>query len=275
MPLSLPIPVKPEGWPLKDGRVFCEVRNPVGYHGGICFVIRVQRPFIPLLFLNSSLRDLPLKPSEDPNPNREPQKKLKRQDSFSSRTLQNRMHRSDEELMKLAVEGALSAFEVLVERFKVPVFSLCFQMLRNREDAEEASQETFLKAYRARHLFDTDRRFGPWILKIATNTSRDALRKRKSMREYPSSDFLAREADHFGGDSKGVLDPSELEAEEVHQVLESLSEENRLPLVLKYLHGMKNREIAETLDISLTSLKVRLSRGRSILHSRLCRRREA
>ncbi len=185
------------------------------------------------------------------------------------------MHRSDEELMKLAVEGALSAFEILVERYKVPVFSLCFQMLRSREDAEEASQETFLKAYRARHLFDLERRFGPWILKIATNTSRDALRKRKTMREYPSSDFLAREADHFGSDAKGVMDPTELEAEEVRMVLESLSEENRLPLVLKYLHGMKNREIAETLDISLTSLKVRLSRGRSILHSRLCQRREA
>ncbi len=230
---------------------------------------------LPAVFSFFSIPEFLLKRPDDESPQRDPQKKLQSPDALPSRSFQSRMHRSDEELMGMAVEGSLSAFEVLVERYKVPVFSLCYQMLRNREDAEEASQETFLKAYRARHLFDTSRRFGPWILKIATNTSRDALRKRRSIREYASSDFLAREADHFGGDSKGVLDPSELEAEEVRQVLQSLSEENRLPLVLKYLHGMKNREIAETLDISLTSLKVRLSRGRSILHARLCRRREA
>ncbi len=180
--------------------------------------------------------------------------------------------RTDEDLMVLVQDGRLDAFELLVERYKVGVYSLCRQLLGNREDAEEASQDTFLKVFRARELFDPGRRFSPWILKIAGNAARDILRKRQR-RLVVNSEVLVLEAEGEAP-SRVRQDPEPLDVEEIRQVLQGLSEESRLPLILKYLHGMKNREVAETLGISLSSLKVRLGRAREILHSRMRRRWE-
>ena len=78
--------------------------------------------------------------------------------------------------------GDIAAFETLVERYKEVVFGLARSMLRNREDAEEAAQDTFVKLFRARDQFDPDRRLEPWLLRIAGNTCRDMLRRRRSDR---------------------------------------------------------------------------------------------
>ncbi len=174
--------------------------------------------------------------------------------------------------MSLVQAGDLEAFECLVDRYKVAVYSLCRHLLGNPEDAEEASQDTFLKVFRARDRFDPERRFQPWVLKIAGNAARDLLRRRRP-REVVNSEVLEAEAERLGGGDGDEL-RRRLDAEEIRRVLRDLSEETRLPLVLKYLHGMKNREVAATLGISLSSLKVRLGRAREILHARIVRRWE-
>lgn len=180
---------------------------------------------------------------------------------------------SDEELMRAVREGDLLAFERLVERFKVGVFSLCFQILRSREDAEEASQDAFVKAFRARESYDTERKVSPWLLRIASNAARDILRKRQ-VRLVVNTELLSAEADQLF-DPAGQQGDSKLEGEEVHKALGELSEQYRTPLVLKYLHGLTNQEIADTMGMSLSSLKVRLSRARELLHARLWKRWEA
>ena len=189
--------------------------------------------------------------------------------SFSGRRLAKA---SDEELMLRVTEGDLDAYEHLVERFKVPVFSLCFQMLRSREDAEEASQDTFVKAFRARATYDRERKVSPWLLRIASNAARDILRKRTS-RVVVNSDLLAAESDRIP-DGREDAAERRLDHEEVAKVLATLSETYRTPLVLKYLHGLTNQEIADSIGLSLSSLKVRLSRARELLHDRLWRRWE-
>lgn len=172
--------------------------------------------------------------------------------------------------MVLVREADLSAFEQLVERYKVGVYSLCYQMLRSREDAEEASQDTFVKAFRSRDTYDPDRKVAPWLLRIASNASRDILRKR-SARVVVNSDLIVAESDRIPDPRSDETGPK-MDGEEVYRALGGLSENYRMPLVLKYLHGLTNQEIADAMGMSLSSLKVRLARAREILHSRLWRR---
>ncbi|MCA8969907.1 MAG: sigma-70 family RNA polymerase sigma factor [Planctomycetes bacterium] len=179
---------------------------------------------------------------------------------------------SDEDLMSRVRDGDLVAFERLVERYKVGVFSLCFQILRSREDAEEASQDAFVKAFRARETYDLDRKVSPWLLRIASNAARDILRKRQA-RTVVNSDLLAVEPDNLLDPNAGAGE-NRLDSEDVHRALGDLSEQYRTPLVLKYLHGLTNQEIADTIGVSLSSLKVRLSRARELLHARLWKRWE-
>lgn len=171
--------------------------------------------------------------------------------------------------------GDIAAFEVLVERYKGIVYSMAFGMLRSREDAEEAAQDTFVKLFRAREQFDDERRLEPWLLRIAGNTCRDALRRRKVDR-LPS----LGEAE---GDSlvEALADPSsigrdavEASRQAVRQELGKLSDALRLPLVLKYLNGLTNRQVADALGISVSNVKVRTSRAKDLLQSRLAERME-
>jgi RNA polymerase sigma-70 factor (ECF subfamily) len=171
--------------------------------------------------------------------------------------------------------GDIAAFETLVERYKGVAYSLAFGMLRSREDAEEAAQDTFVKLFRARRQFDRERRLEPWLLRIAGNTCRDILRRRRSERlsvSGPSEDPLPQV----------VIDPKSIGKEwtdatrqAVQYELHQLSDKLRLPLLLKYLNGLTNHEIADTLGLSVSNVKVRLARAKDLLQSRLERVMEA
>src|SRR5690606_33283420 len=123
---------------------------------------------------------------------------------------------------------------------------------RSREDAEEAAQDTFVKLFRARERFDLDRRLEPWLLRIAGNACRDALRRRRAERAgaAPGDDDAAMQA---------IADPrslgkgwSEATRQAVRHELNQLSDRLRLPLALKYVNGLTNQQIADTLGISVS-----------------------
>ncbi|MFT4839924.1 MAG: RNA polymerase sigma factor (sigma-70 family) [Planctomycetota bacterium] len=179
--------------------------------------------------------------------------------------------RSDNELMLRVQAGDLEAFEHLVERFKIMVHGLAISMLRRTEDAEEATQDTFLKLFRARDSFDNERKLGPWLLRIAGNACRDRLRRRRVV-ELPTvrldgedRDVLSELPDLRIG--HGAAD--EHVAPTVRTELDRLSEKVRAPLELKYMRGQTNLEIAAALGISVSNVKVQLARGKDILASRL------
>lgn len=167
--------------------------------------------------------------------------------------------------------GDLEAFEALVARFQSMIYGLAISMLRRPEDAEEATQDTFIKLYRARGQFDGQRALGPWLLRIAGNACRDRLRRRR-VAELPTVRFESEERDILSelpdpragnGASRDLLAPT------VRGELDQLSDKVRLPLELKYLRGKTNQEIAEFLGISVSNVKVQLARGKDILASRL------
>ncbi|MFY9345381.1 MAG: sigma-70 family RNA polymerase sigma factor, partial [Planctomycetota bacterium] len=87
--------------------------------------------------------------------------------------------RSDNELMLQIQAGDLGAFEQLVTRYQTMVHGLAMSILRRPEDAEEATQDAFLKLFRARASFDAARALEPWLLRIAGNACRDKARRRK------------------------------------------------------------------------------------------------
>jgi RNA polymerase sigma-70 factor (ECF subfamily) len=177
---------------------------------------------------------------------------------------------SGEELMTRVQRGEREAFEALIERFKGPVYSLALSILRSPEDAEEAAQDTFLKLYRARDQFDPLRALAPWLLRIAGNTCRDLLRRRRVAR-LPGAQ--STDSDHL---EQVIVDPASLGREwhdaqrnAIRHEIGSLSEKLRLPLLLKYINGSTNRQIADTLGISVSNVKVRLARAKDVLQSRL------
>ncbi|MBL9077996.1 MAG: sigma-70 family RNA polymerase sigma factor [Planctomycetes bacterium] len=177
--------------------------------------------------------------------------------------------RPENELMLRVQAGDLDAFAQLVERFQDMVHGLALSILRRPEDAEEAAQDAFVKLFRARGQFDSTRSLEPWLLRIAGNACRDKLRRRR-VSELP----VARSEDGDAlldlpdprqqqGPARPTLDVS------VRGELEQLSDKVRLPLELKYLRGLTNQQIASSLGVSVSSVKVQLARGKDILASRL------
>lgn len=177
---------------------------------------------------------------------------------------------ADEELMRAVQDGDVDAFEVIVERYKLVVFNLAFSMLRSREDAEDAAQDTFLKLYRAVASYDPSRLLEPWLLRIAGNTCRDRLRRRAAAALPMVRDDEAEDLSQAIEDPRAAAVFGKQATEQaVRFVVEQLSERLRTPLLLKYVNGLTNAQIAAALGISLSNVKVRLARGKDLLQRQL------
>src|SRR5260221_407593 len=165
--------------------------------------------------------------------------------------------------------GDLEAFEQLVERYQSMVYGLSLSILRAPEDAEEAAQDTFIKLFRAKDRYDVGRDLEPWLLRIAGNTCRDMLRRRRAA-SLPSLSRVDDEATQL------VADPQTSPSQQggggerlVRTELGGLSEKVRLPLELKYMRGLTNQQIAAALGISISNVKVQVARAKDIMQSRL------
>lgn len=182
---------------------------------------------------------------------------------------------TDEELMIAVKAGDISAFESLVERHKSVVYGMAMSMLRSREDAEEAAQDTFVKLFRARDQFEDGRPLEPWLLRIAGNTCRDALRRRRTdALQQVVTDDGERLVEIVADPRSLDVDDAEIGRQAIRHEIGKLSDALRLPLVLKYLNGLTNRQVADTLGISVSNVKVRMARAKDLLQSRLAEQTE-
>ena len=185
----------------------------------------------------------------------------------------------DEELIGRCRGGDLDAFNALVAAYQDRVYNLCLRMLGSPQAAEDATQETFLSAYRS-----LERMRGPsvrpWLFRIAANASIDELRRRKRQ-AHVSLDVSAREGD----DERPleVADPSpgpeqfalrgELRVA-ISIELQRLPADQRLAVVLCDVEGLSYEEIAETMASSVGTVKSRISRGRARMREALRARPE-
>jgi RNA polymerase sigma-70 factor, ECF subfamily len=151
--------------------------------------------------------------------------------------------------------GDQGAMLALVERFRGQVYGLCYRMLGQRQDAEDAAQETFVRVLRNLHRWDQARGFEPWLLAIAGNRCRTALanRKRRPAAE-PTVEYLADDAP----DER----PAQHLAEEVHLALAGLRPEYRQAFLLFHEHELTYAEIAEAMEVPLGTVKTWVHRAR-------------
>jgi RNA polymerase sigma-70 factor (ECF subfamily) len=158
-------------------------------------------------------------------------------------------------LVESCVRGDQAAMRELVSRFQGQVFGLCYRMLGNRQDAEDAAQETFLRVLRNLSRWDPTRRFEPWLLAIAANRCRTALATRQ---RRPSLQPLL---DHPASRPAEDADRNAL-AEEVAQGLERLRPEYREAFVLFHENELSYEEIAATISRPLGTVKTWIHRAR-------------
>lgn len=166
----------------------------------------------------------------------------------------------DPEWLAQALHGNSEAFANLVEIYQRPVFNLCYRMLGDPDEAEDAAQETFLRAYKGLKRYDMQRSFSTWLLSIAAHYCIDQMRRK-----------------HFtllSMDSLPYLDPPDLnpgpeaslsrreEQQRVRVLLESLSAVDRAAVVMRYWYELSYEEIAESLELTVSAVKSRLHRAR-------------
>lgn len=160
-------------------------------------------------------------------------------------------------------QGNDEAFLPLMERYQNAVYHLCYRMLGSPTEAEDATQETFIRAYKAIRRYDTSRKFSTWLLSIASHYCIDQLRKRRwlilSFDEMPYFDLAD---DHPGPEGAALMDERQ---RQVRQLLGVLSETDRAAIILRYWYDYSYDEIAEALDLSNSAVKSRLHRARLAL----------
>lgn len=169
------------------------------------------------------------------------------------------------ELVRRCLSGDEAAMTELIGLFRGQVFGLCYRMLGHRQDAEDMTQESFVRAFRSLNRWDSRRDFRPWLLAIAGNRCRTLLANRRRT-PRPTS-----EVDHLPDARSDRQQQSNL-AEEMKVALSYLREEYRQALVLFYEQQMECSEIAEVLDCPVGTVKTWLRRARRELAEQLRRR---
>jgi RNA polymerase sigma-70 factor, ECF subfamily len=209
----------------------------------------------------SLVRPLALRPLSTPNPHRLPSK----------------IAREDEHLLVTAAKrGDQSAFEELVNRYEKKIFRLTMNITRNTEDAEDAMQDAFMKAYSHLNTFEEGSRFYTWLVRIAANEALMRLRKRRpnqfSLDEPIQGDdeVIPRDIQDWGPSPEQRYAQSEMR-QILNDVIDQLTPDFRIVFVLRDIEGLSTEETASSVGISEAAVKSRLLRARLKLRQKLDR----
>jgi RNA polymerase sigma-70 factor (ECF subfamily) len=175
------------------------------------------------------------------------------------------MEQSEKTWVQQARTGDPAASSKLVEVYQKPVYNLAYRMLGNSVEAEDAAQETFIRAYTRLDTYDPSRKFSSWMLSIASHYCIDVLRRRKA--NLVSIDDLPPMVDlsmpQITQPEQVVIE--EQVADQVQQLLNTLPPPYRTPVILRYWYDMSYQEIASTMGVTESTIKTRLHRARAKL----------
>ena len=174
------------------------------------------------------------------------------------------MDLSDEQLVQETLNGNPTAYTQLVQRYQRRIIALAFRALRDNGLAEDLAQEVFLRAYRSLRHFQTHRRFGPWLITIASNRIRDYLRTRTRRNE------VTWEFERVSMDSNDLAlnkAVSRQNLERIAKGIENMPKETAEVLRLRFIQGMDYEEIATSLEVPVGTIKSRISRARTTLRT--------
>lgn len=170
------------------------------------------------------------------------------------------------ETIAQARKGDQGAFTALVRSYQNAIYSLCYRMLGNAEQAEDAAQETFLRAYTQLHRYDPERPFKTWLFSIASHYCIDRLRRRHvtwlDIDDEPLAGHPALRERRVGPEDAALQGER---AADVQALLEYLPPKDRAAVVMLYWYGLSYQEIAEVTDTTVSAVKSRLHRARTAL----------
>ena len=183
---------------------------------------------------------------------------------------------TDTQIIERTLCGEPDAFSMLVRRWERHIYGLTLRMLGRDDEAKDATQETFLSAYRSLSKFRGEAKFSSWIYRIALNICNTRLKSRsknaislEEQQETVGFEVAAEEVDLSGGIQREQI------TRHVRRALQAIPAEMRQVIVMKEYDGLKFSEIAEILGIPLSTVKTRMYTGLSELRKRLEHLREA
>lgn len=173
--------------------------------------------------------------------------------------------KNDEDIALLVQKGNIDAFGALVERYEEKLKRYARKFFQDADEIKDVLQETFVKAYSNIRMFDAKRRFSPWIYRIAHNELVNSLKKRKGRETLSIFDFdvffphlIAKET----AEEKARANEIKLALD---NYLEKINLKYREPLILYYFEDMDYKEIADVLAVPVSTVGVRLKRGKEML----------
>jgi RNA polymerase sigma-70 factor (ECF subfamily) len=171
---------------------------------------------------------------------------------------------ADAHLTGRALAGSQAAYRELVRRYQRPVLNLVVQMARGRAEAEDLTQEIFVKAFAALHRYDPSRRFSSWIFKIAHNHTLDHLRKTRPPTVSIDTGVPAAPLRSEAASPADLAERARL-ADALRAALDRIRPEYRAALMLRYQEDRSHEEIADILGVPEGTVKTHLHRGRKAL----------
>lgn len=172
----------------------------------------------------------------------------------------------DEYYITETLNGNVNAFTFLIEKYKHMLYTLTIGIVKNREEAEEISQDSFVKAYKNLASFKGDSKFSTWVYKIAYYASLDMVKKKK--RYIYTEDIDEVREGELGSvqDSLKCLEEKERK-EVINNALLKLPDEERVIITLFYFEDLSIKEISKVVNLSEDNIKVKLFRSRKKLAS--------
>lgn len=183
------------------------------------------------------------------------------------------MTTNDQIIINKIIDGDTNAFSVLVEQYKDLVFTLALRMLKNREEAEEVSQDSFIKVYKSLHKFKGDSKFSTWIYKVTYNSCLDRIKKNKKHYNDVAIDEFT---EHQVKTIDNALDRLENKEREqaIQDCIAMLPNDDSFLLTLYYFEDQSLDEISKILELTPNNVKVKLFRSRKKLATILKQRLE-
>lgn len=173
------------------------------------------------------------------------------------------MGQGELELLQETMNGNIDAWGEIVRRYQDATYGIALGILKNPTDAEDITQDAFIRAYQKLDLYDMSKKFSTWLFTITANLAKNRLRRERFL--TPLKDTFPL----FGGEDPADAAKRDERRSHVQEALASLDEKYRTPLVLRFYGELNYRDIAEALGVPKGTVKTRIHRGKQALKDRL------
>ncbi|MFM2394012.1 MAG: hypothetical protein RLZZ546_1994 [Bacteroidota bacterium] len=180
-------------------------------------------------------------------------------------------HIEDQHYINQVLKGNTNSYATLIDRYKDMVFSLALKMLRNREEAEEISQDTFIKVFNSLNKFKGESKFSSWLYRITYNCCLDALKKNKAKQKIQ---YIEDFSEHQTKELESIFDSidEKEKSQTIQDCINELDNDEAFLITLYYFDSQSIEEISSIMNMKTSNTKVKLFRTRKKLASILRKR---